>query len=140
MDYSKTAGLVFNWKKKSGGKFFQLRFGKTSKGLNQKFQVPPTNYLACIIYKSSDDYQDSEILNLMPAQDIHSPWMFECVVRNQKDFDQLLSSQLINKSIESISSGKRFVHPSCGDGGGKAKTKEAYENDIDNLLKQNINF
>ena len=76
----------------------------------------------------------------MPAQDIHSPWMFECVVRNQKDFDQLLSSQLINKSIESISSGKRFVHPSCGDGGGKAKTKEAYENDIDNLLKQNINF
>ena len=140
VDYSKTAGLVFNWKKKSGGKFFQLRFGKTSKGLNQKFQVPPTNYLACIIYKSSDDYQDSEILNLMPAQDIHSPWMFECVVRNQKDFDQLLRSQLINKSIESISSGKRFVHPSCGDGGGKAKTKEAYENDIDNLLKQNINF
>ena len=47
------------------------------------------NDLACIIYKSSDDYQDSEILNLMPAQDIHSPWMFECVVRNQKDFDQL---------------------------------------------------
>ena len=140
VDYSKTGGLVFNWKKKSGGKFFQLRFGKTSKGLNQKFQVPPTNYLACIIYKSSNDYQHSEIINLMPAQDVHSPWMFECVVRNKKDFEQLLSSQLIDKSIESINSGERFVHPLCSAGGGKAKTKEAYENDISNLIKQNINF
>ena len=76
----------------------------------------------------------------MPAQDVHSPWMFECVVRNKKDFEQLLSSQLIDKSIESISSGERFVHPLCSAGGGKAKTKEAYENDISNLIKQNINF
>ena len=142
VDYSKTAGLVFNWKKKSGGKFFQLRFGKTSKALMQKFQVPPTNYLACILYKSSDNYQNSEILNLMPAQDIHSPWMFECVVRNQKDFDQLLNSRLIDKSIESISSGEKFIHPSCigNASSGKIKTKEAYETDIDKLIKQNINF
>ncbi|MDA9714898.1 KAP family NTPase, partial [Bacteroidota bacterium] len=29
VDYSKSGGLVFNWKKKSGGKFFQIRIGKT---------------------------------------------------------------------------------------------------------------
>ena len=30
VDYSKSGGLVFNWKKKSGGKFFQIRIGKTA--------------------------------------------------------------------------------------------------------------
>ncbi len=145
VDYSKTGGLVFNWKKKSGGKFFQLRYGKTSKGLNQKFQIPPTDYLACILYKSTNEYQHPEILTLMPAQYIHSTWMFECVIRNKNDFEQLLNSSLIDKSIESISAGERFVHPSCigsnlNSGEIKTVTKEAYENDIDNLLKQNIKF
>ena len=134
IDYSKTGGLVLNWKKKSGGKFFQIRFGKTDSFIDAEKK----HFLQCYIYKSSKDYQHPEILSLFPAQSMHSKWMFYCVIRDLNDFEILLNSKLIDKGIEANDQKIKYLHPS-----NLEKTSELklyFKEDIEKVLNQGIKF
>tara|TARA_B100001063_G_C16736982_1_gene542592 strand:- start:109 stop:1782 length:1674 start_codon:yes stop_codon:yes gene_type:complete len=134
IDYSKTGGLVLNWKKKSGGKFFQIRFGKTDSFID----VPKKHLLQCYIYKSSDNYQGKEILSLFPAQSMHSKWMFYCAIRDIKDFEILLESKLIDKGIEAINENIKYLHPSNSTK--TSELKQYFKEDLEKILSQGIKF
>ena len=133
VDYSKSGGLVFNWKKKSGGKFFQIRIGKTESFLD----APKKTFLQCYVYKSSPNYQHAEILKLIPAQSLHSSWMFYCVIRNIEDFNILLKSKLIDKGIECIDKNIKYSQSNL-------KTHEElrpiFIEDVRKVREQNIEF
>ena len=133
VDYSKSGGLVFNWKKKSGGKFFQIRIGKTESFLD----APKKTFLQCYVYKSSPNYQHAEILKLIPAQSLHSSWMFYCVIRNIEDFNILLKSKLIDKGIECIDKNIKYSQSNL-----KANTelKPIFIEDIRKVREQNFEF
>ena len=134
VDYTKSGGLVFNWKKKSGGKFFQIRMGKTESFLN----TPKKIFLQCYVYKSSKDYQHPEILGLIPAQSLHSSWMFYCVIRNLEDFNVLLSSKLIDKGIDCIDKNIKYPHPSNYKK--NSELKPYFTKDVEKILNQGIQF
>ena len=134
IDYSKTGGLVLNWKKKSGGKFFQIRFGKTDSFIDAEKK----HFLQCYIYKSSKDYQHPEILSLFPAQSMHSKWMFYCVIRDLNDFEILLNSKLIDKGIEANDQKIKYLHPSNLEK--TSELKPYFKEDIEKVLNQGIKF
>lgn len=134
IDYSKTGGLVLNWKKKSGGKFFQIRFGKTDSFIDAEKK----HFLQCYIYKSSKDYQHPEILSLFPAQSMHSKWMFYCVIRDLNDFEILLNSKLIDKGIEANDQKIKYLHPSNLEK--TSELKPYFKEDIEKVQNQGIKF
>ena len=123
-----------NWKKKSGGKFFQIRFGKTDSFID----VPTKHLLQCYVYKSSDNYQGKEILSLFPAQSMHSKWMFYCAIRDIKDFEILLESKLIDKGIEAINENIKYLHPSNSTK--TSELKQYFKEDLEKILSQGIKF
>ena len=133
VDYSKSGGLVFNWKKKSGGKFFQIRIGKTESFLD----APKKTFLQCYVYKSSPNYQHAEILKLIPAQSLHSSWMFYCVIRNIEDFNILLKSELIDKGIECIDKNIKYSQSNLKT---NKELKPIFIEDVRKVLEQNIEF
>ena len=133
VDYSKSGGLVFNWKKKSGGKFFQIRIGKTESFLD----APKKTFLQCYVYKSSPNYQHAEILKLIPAQSLHSSWMFYCVIRNLEDFNILLKSELIDKGIECIDKNIKYSQSNLKT---NKELKPIFIEDIRKVREQNIEF
>lgn len=133
VDYSKSGGLVFNWKKKSGGKFFQIRIGKTESFLD----APKKTFLQCYVYKSSPNYQHAEILKLIPAQSLHSSWMFYCVIRNIEDFNILLKSELIDKGIECIDKNIKYSQSNLKT---NKELKPIFIEDIRKVREQNIEF
>ena len=133
VDYSKSGGLVFNWKKKSGGKFFQIRIGKTESFLD----VPKKTFLQCYVYKSSPNYQHAEILKLIPAQSLHSSWMFYCVIRNIEDFNILLKSKLIDKGIECIDKNIKYSQSNLKT---NKELKPIFIEDIRKVREQNFEF
>ena len=133
VDYSKSGGLVFNWKKKSGGKFFQIRIGKTESFLD----APKKIFLQCYVYKSSPNYQHAEILKLIPAQSLHSSWMFYCVIRNIEDFDILLKSELIDKGIECMEKNIKYSQPNLKT---NKELKPIFIEDIRKIRDQNFEF
>ena len=133
VDYSKSGGLVFNWKKKSGGKFFQIRIGKTESFLD----APKKTFLQCYVYKSSPNYQHAEILKLIPAQSLHSSWMFYCVIRNIEDFNILLKSKLIDKGIECIDKNIKYSQSNLKT---NKELKPIFIEDIRKVREQNIEF
>lgn len=133
VDYSKSGGLVFNWKKKSGGKFFQIRIGKTESFLD----APKKTFLQCYVYKSSPNYQHAEILKLIPAQSLHSSWMFYCVIRNIEDFNILLKSKLIDKGIECIDKNIKYSQSNLKT---NKELKPIFIEDVRKVRKQNIEF
>ncbi len=133
VDYSKSGGLVFNWKKKSGGKFFQIRIGKTESFLD----APKKTFLQCYVYKSSPNYQHAEILKLIPAQSLHSSWMFYCVIRNIEDFNILLKSELIDKGIECIDKNIKYSQSNLKT---NKELKPIFIEDISKVREQNIEF
>ena len=133
VDYSKSGGLVFNWKKKSGGKFFQIRIGKTESFLD----APKKTFLQCYVYKSSTNYQHAEILKLIPAQSLHSSWMFYCVIRNIEDFNILLKSELIDKGIECIDKNIKYSQSNLKT---NKELKPIFIEDIRKVREQNIEF
>jgi len=138
-DISQTGGLVLNWKKRSGGKFFQIRFGKTEKYLENEIGLSKrAYYLNCYLYKTDEKYQDESILTLMPAQSEHCSWMYKCILRNPQDFDTLLQSQAIDNAIKTIDQGKRYLHPSRTQD--KKALKEYYLADIKNLNEKGFKF
>ena len=134
IDYSKTGGLVLNWKKKRGGKFFQIRFGITESFID----APKKHFLQCYVYKSSKDYQHPEILTLFPAQGMYSTWMFYCVIRDLNDFEILLDSKLIDKGIEANDQKIKYLHPSNLEK--SAELKPYFKEDIEKVLSQGIKF
>ena len=133
VDYSKSGGLVFNWKKKSGGKFFQIRIGRTESFLD----VPKKTFLQCYVYKSSPNYQHAEILKLIPAQSLHSSWMFYCVIRNIEDFNILLKSELIDKGIECIDKNIKYSQSNLKT---NKELKPIFIEDIRKVREQNFEF
>ena len=133
VDYSKSGGLVFNWKKKSGGKFFQIRIGKTESFLD----APKKTFLQCYVYKSSPNYQHAEILKLIPAQSLHSSWMFYCVIRNIEDFNILLKSELIDKGIECIDKNIKYSQSNLKT---NKELKPIFIEDIRKIREQNFEF
>ena len=133
VDYSKSGGLVFNWKKKSGGKFFQIRIGKTESFL----EAPKKTFLQCYVYKSSPNYQYAEILKLIPAQSLHSSWMFYCVIRNIEDFNILLKSKLIDKGIECIDKNIKYSQSNLKT---NKELKPIFIEDVRKVREQNIEF
>ena len=133
VDYSKSGGLVFNWKKKSGGKFFQIRIGKTESFLD----APKKTFLQCYVYKSSPNYQHAEILKLIPAQSLHSSWMFYCVIRNIEDFNILLKSELIDKGIECIEKNIKYSQSNLKT---NKELKPIFIEDIRKVREQNFEF
>ena len=133
VDYSKSGGLVFNWKKKSGGKFFQIRIGKTESFL----EAPKKTFLQCYVYKSSPNYQYAEILKLIPAQSLHSSWMFYCVIRNIEDFNILLKSELIDKGIECIDKNIKYSQSNLKT---NKELKPIFIEDVRKVREQNIEF
>ena len=133
VDYSKSGGLVFNWKKKSGGKFFQIRIGKTESFL----EAPKKTFLQCYVYKSSPNYQHAEILKLIPAQSLHSSWMFYCVIRNIEDFNILLKSELIDKGIECIDKNIKYSQSNLKT---NKELKPIFIEDIRKVREQNFEF
>ena len=133
VDYSKSGGLVFNWKKKSGGKFFQIRIGKTESYLD----APKKTFLQCYVYKSSPNYQHAEILKLIPAQSLHSSWMFYCVIRNIEDFNILLKSELIDKGIECIDKNIKYSQSNLKT---NKELKPIFIEDIRKVREQNFEF
>ena len=133
VDYSKSGGLVFNWKKKSGGKFFQIRIGKTESFLD----APKKTFLQCYVYKSSPNYQHAEILKLIPAQSLHSSWMFYCVIRNIEDFNILLKSKLIDKGIECIDKNIKYSQSNLKT---NKELKPIFIEDVRKVREQNIEF
>ncbi|MEC8030466.1 MAG: P-loop NTPase fold protein [Bacteroidota bacterium] len=133
VDYSKSGGLVFNWKKKSGGKFFQIRIGKTESFLD----APKKTFLQCYVYKSSPNYQHAEILKLIPAQSLHSSWMFYCVIRNIEDFNILLKSKLIDKGIECIDKNIKYSQSNLKT---NKELKPIFIEDIRKVRDQNFEF
>jgi len=133
VDYSKSGGLVFNWKKKSGGKFFQIRIGKTESFLD----APKKTFLQCYVYKSSTHYQHAEILKLIPAQSLHSSWMFYCVIRNIEDFNILLKSELIDKGIECIDKNIKYSQSNLKT---NKELKPIFIEDIRKVRDQNFEF
>ena len=133
VDYSKSGGLVFNWKKKSGGKFFQIRIGKTESFLD----APKKTFLQCYVYKSSPNYQHAEILKLIPAQSLHSSWMFYCVIRNIEDFNILLKSELIDKGIECIDKNIKYSQSNLRT---NKELKPIFIEDIRKVRDQNFEF
>ena len=133
VDYSKSGGLVFNWKKKSGGKFFQIRIGKTESFLD----APKKTFLQCYVYKSSPNYQHAEILKLIPAQSLHSSWMFYCVIRNIEDFNILLKSELIDKGIECIDKNIKYSQSNLKT---NKELKPIFIEDIRKVREQNFEF
>lgn len=133
VDYSKSGGLVFNWKKKSGGKFFQIRIGKTEPILD----APKKTFLQCYVYKSSPNYQHAEILKLIPAQSLHSSWMFYCVIRNIEDFNILLKSKLIDKGIECIDKNIKYSQSNLKS---FDELKPIFIEDVRKVREQNIEF
>ena len=133
VDYSKSGGLVFNWKKKSGGKFFQIRIGRTESFLD----VPKKTFLQCYVYKSSPNYQHAEILKLIPAQSLHSSWMFYCVIRNIEDFNILLKSKLIDKGIECIDKNIKYSQSNLKT---NKELKPIFIEDVRKVREQNIEF
>ena len=133
VDYSKSGGLVFNWKKKSGGKFFQIRIGKTESFLD----APKKTFLQCYVYKSSPNYQHAEILKLIPAQSLHSSWMFYCVIRNIEDFNILLKSELIDKGIECIDKNFKYSQSNLKT---NKELKPIFIEDIRKVREQNFEF
>ena len=133
VDYSKSGGLVFNWKKKSGGKFFQIRIGKTESFLD----APKKTFLQCYVYKSSPNYQNAEILKLIPAQSLHSSWMFYCVIRNIEDFNILLKSELIDKGIECIDKNIKYSQSNLKT---NKELKPIFIEDIRKVREQNFEF
>ena len=133
VDYSKSGGLVFNWKKKSGGKFFQIRIGKTESFLD----APKKIFLQCYVYKSSPNYQHAEILKLIPAQSLHSSWMFYCVIRNIEDFNILLKSELIDKGIECIDKNIKYSQSNLKS---FDELKPIFIEDVRKVLEKNIEF
>ena len=133
VDYSKSGGLVFNWKKKSGGKFFQIRIGKTESFLD----APKKTFLQCYVYKSSLNYQHAEILKLIPAQSLHSSWMFYCVIRNIEDFNILLKSELIDKGIECIDKNIKYSQSNLRT---NKELKPIFIEDIRKVRDQNFEF
>ena len=133
VDYSKSGGLVFNWKKKSGGKFFQIRIGKTESFLD----APKKTFLQCYVYKSSPNYQHAEILKLIPAQSLHSSWMFYCVIRNIEDFNILLKSKLIDKGIECIDKNIKYSQSNLNT---NKELKPIFIEDVRKVREQNIEF
>jgi hypothetical protein len=138
-DVSQTGGLVLNWKKRSGGKFFQIRFGKTEKYLENEIGLGKrAYYLNCYLYKTNEKYQNESILTLMPAQSEHCSWMYKCILRNPQDFDILLKSQAIDNAIKTIDQGKRYLHPTGTQD--KKALKEYYLADIKNLSEKGFKF
>ena len=133
VDYSKSGGLVFNWKKKRGGKFFQIRIGKTESFLD----APKKTFLQCYVYKSSPNYQHAEILKLIPAQSLHSSWMFYCVIRNIEDFNILLKSKLIDKGIECIDKNIKYSQSNLKS---FDELKPIFIEDVRKVREQNIEF
>ena len=133
VDYSKSGGLVFNWKKKSGGKFFQIRIGKTESFLD----APKKTFLQCYVYKSSQNYQHAEILKLIPAQSLHSSWMFYCVIRNIEDFNILLKSELIDKGIECIDKNIKYSQSNLKT---NKELKPIFIEDVRKVREQNFEF
>ena len=133
VDYSKSGGLVFNWKKKSGGKFFQIRIGKTESFLD----APKKTFLQCYVYKCSPNYQHAEILKLIPAQSLHSSWMFYCVIRNIEDFNILLKSELIDKGIECIDKNIKYSQSNLKT---NKELKPIFIEDIRKVREQNFEF
>ena len=133
VDYSKSGGLVFNWKKKNGGKFFQIRIGKTESFLD----APKKTFLQCYVYKSSPNYQHAEILKLIPAQSLHSSWMFYCVIRNIEDFNILLKSELIDKGIECIDKNIKYSQSNLKT---NKELKPIFIEDIRKVREQNFEF
>ena len=108
--------------------------GKTESFLD----APKKIFLQCYVYKSSNDYQHSEILSLIPAQSMHSSWMFYCVIRNLEDFNVLLSSNLIDKGIDCIDKNIKYSHPSnCKK---NSELKPYFKEDIEKVLNQGIKF
>ncbi len=133
VDYSKSGGLVFNWKKKNGGKFFQIRIGKTESFLD----APKKTFLQCYVYKSSPNYQHAEILKLIPAQSLHSSWMFYCVIRNIEDFNILLKSELIDKGIECIDKNIKYSQSNLKS---FDELKPIFIEDVRKVLEKNIEY
>ena len=72
---SPSGGLVLNWKKERGGKFFQIRFGETDKFLIDTFgdKMPYKTFLRAYCYKTIQNYQDDKIsLYFQPNQCIQT--------------------------------------------------------------------
>ena len=138
-DVSQTGGLVLNWKKRSGGKFCQIRFKKTSKYLENEMGLSKrTFYLDCTLYKIDEKYQDESILTLIPAQSDQCSWMYRCILRKPQDFDILLKSQSIENAIKAIDQGKRYLHSSGTQD--KKALKEQYLLDIKSLSEKGYKF
>ncbi len=138
-DVSQTGGLVLNWKQKRGGKFFQIRFGKTEKFIETELGLSNRSYfLNCYLYKPSHDYQKDSILKLMPAQSEHSSWMYKCILRNPSDFDLLVQSGVIDDAIQALDEGRKHLHPEGAEN--NKLLKGAYISDIKSLVAKGHSF
>ena len=108
---SPSGGLVLNWKKERGGKFFQIRFGETEKFLIDQFgeKAPYKTFLRAYCYKTIQNYQDEKISSLFPAQSMHANWMYSFIIRNIKDWEIFMDSGLLDASIKAIDRGKKVL-------------------------------
>ena len=108
-NYTKTGGLVFNWKKEKGGKFFQIRFDNTDTYLVNEFgdKTPDKTFLRVYLYKHIKDYQHEKILSLFPAQSYHTDWNYTFKIRDIKDWNTFIESGLMDDSIRAIDRGKK---------------------------------
>lgn len=138
-DVSQTGGLVLHWKQKRGGKFFQIRFGKTEKFIETELGLSSRSYfLNCYLYKPSHDYQKDAILKLLPAQSEYSSWMYKCILRNRSDFDLLVQSGVIDDAIQALDEGRKHSHPKGAEN--KKLLKGAYISDIKSLVAKGHSF
>ena len=108
---SPSGGLVLNWKKERGGKFFQIRFGETDKFLIDTFgdKTPYKTFLRAYCYKTIQNYQDDKISSLFPAQSMHSNWMYSFIIRDMNDWNTFIESGLMDDAIKAIDKGKKVL-------------------------------
>ena len=108
---SPSGGLVLNWKKDRGGKFFQIRFGETDKFLIDTFgdKMPYKTFLRAYCYKTIENYQDDKISSLFPAQSMHSNWMYSFIIRDMNDWNIFIESGLMDNAIKAIDEGKKVL-------------------------------
>ena len=108
---SPSGGLVLNWKKERGGKFFQIRFGETDKFLIDTFgdKMPYKTFLRAYCYKTIQNYQDDKISSLFPAQSMHSNWMYSFIIRDINDWNLFIESGLMDDAIKAIDKGKKVL-------------------------------
>ena len=137
---SPSGGLVLNWKKERGGKFFQIRFGETEKFLVDKFgeKTPHKTFLRAYCYKTVQNYQNEKISSLFPAQSLHANWMYSFIIRDMKDWEVFMDSGLLDDAINAIDRGKKVLM--YNEIGGSKQLKPYFLKDYKKIFDKGYNW